>query len=418
VRPGGVELVTIGTELLLGSIDGNAAWLGAALAERGIRLVRRTTVGDDEADIRSAISDALDRTSIVLCTGGLGPTRDDLTRPAVAGLFGRRLILDQRWLDIIEQRFRERGMIMPPTNRVQAEAPEGARLLPNARGTAPGLIVEEPERGVVILLPGVPREMRALTRDHVLPWLMQRAGTTHPIRTRALRTTGVSESGIAEKVADLVDAVAPLTVAFLPAPTGEDIRFTCWGDLDAAAADAAFAHAIQRFRERLVPWVYGEDDADLAAVVGELLRARGLTLAVAESCTGGVLTARLTAIPGASDYLLAGHVAYANEAKIGLLGVRPETLAEHGAVAEATVLEMAEGARRRAGAECALAVTGIAGPGGGTPEKPVGTVWIAAAARGPARAKRLHLIGDRNEIRERAAQAALALLRRELEERA
>ncbi len=412
----GVELVTIGTELLLGAVDGNTAWLGAELARHGVRLVRHTTVPDDVDAIRNAVGDALERTGTVLCTGGLGPTGDDLTRTAIAALYNRRLIVDARWLDVLRHRFAERGMVMPEVNRVQAEAPEGARLLPNERGTAPGLIVEDARRGAVVLLPGVPREMRALVRDHVVHWLVRRVGAAHPIVTRGVRTTGISESALAERVAGLEERVKPLTVAFLPTPAGVDVRLTTWGELPVDAAEAALERALDLFEERIGRHAYGRDDDDLAERVGRILRARGLTLAVAESCTGGLLAARITAVPGSSDYFLAGYVAYANQAKVSLLGVRAETIERFGAVSEETVEEMTEGARRRAGAECAIAVTGIAGPGGGSAEKPVGTVWIAAAVREPVRAKRLQLIGGRNEIRERAAQAGLALLHRELEE--
>ena len=418
MRRAGVEVVAIGTELLLGETqDGNGAWLGRAFAAAGLPVRRRAVVGDDPDDIRSAVEEALERTGTVLCTGGLGPTRDDLTKPVIAELFGRRMAIDEAWLEAVRARFRERGVDMPASNRSQAEVPEGAIVFPNARGTAPGLALEDPARGVVVLLPGVPYEMRGLVEAHALPFLVERCGDRpHPILSRVLRTTGISESGLAERIDDLLDAIAPLSAAFLPAEHGVDVRLTSWGTLDAGAAAAALDGACDRIAERLGPAVYGRGDQDMASVVGAALRARGLTLAIAESCTGGLLAKRLTDAAGASDFLVAGFVPYADEAKRRFLGVRSETLANHGAVSEETVRELVEGARIAVGTDCALAVTGIAGPGGGSAEKPVGTVWIAAAAGDRVEARRLHLGGDRGEIRERSTQGALALLRRILME--
>jgi nicotinamide-nucleotide amidase len=233
-----------------------------------------------------------------------------------------------------------------------------------------------------------------------------------------LRTTGISESALAERIDDLVDGFAPLTLAYLPAGTGEDLRITSWGELDRDDAERALDRVEAALRERLAPYVYGAADADLADVVGEILRARRLTLAVAESCTGGLLAKRLTDAAGASDYFVGGFVTYANSAKQAQLGVAPDVLAEHGAVSEPAVRAMVSGARAAMRADCALAITGVAGPAGGTAEKPVGTVWIAAAIGDRIEPRRLHLVGDRAEIRARAAQSALDLLRRLLQDSA
>lgn len=413
-----MEILAIGTELLLGeTIDGNGAWLGSRLAREGIAVTRRAVVADDAAAIRSAAAEALRRTGIVLCTGGLGPTPDDLTKPVFADLFDRSMVLDEGWLEVVRQRFRDRGRVMPEINRNQAEIPSGATVFPNAYGTAPGLALDDADLGIAILLPGVPAEMRGLFEDHVLGYLVARMELRPaPIVSRVIRTTGIAESELAERVADLAGELDPLTMAFLPGPSGSDIRLTSWGMLSAAGAANALDAAEARMRERLGGVVYGRDGDDLATVVGDMLRARHATLAIAESCTGGLLGKRLTDAPGASDFLIGGFVTYANEAKTGLLSVDPEILRRHGAVSEETARAMAAGARQALSADWGISITGVAGPGGGSSEKPVGTVFIALAAAGIAEVRRLRLGGDRAEIRERATQAALSLLRRTLAE--
>ncbi len=413
-----VEVVTIGTELLLGyTVDTNGAELGRALAAAGAEVVRRTAVPDRPETIRAAVAEALDRTGFVLTTGGLGPTRDDMTKAAVAELFGRRLVLDAELLAGLEARFRRLGRPMPAINRTQAEVPEGASVLPNPRGTAPGLWLEDDRGRVAVLLPGVPHEMRGLVAEQVLPRLLARAGpgAARVVRSRAVRTTGVPESVLAERVGPIEAELAPLTLAYLPSPDGVDLRVTAWG-LEPAEAERRLAAAVARLRAAAGSDCYGDDDADLAAVVLEGLRRERRRLGVAESCTGGMLSARLTAIPGASEVFVGGVVAYADAVKTAALQVPLEVLQAHGAVSEATVLAMAEGAQRAFAADCAMAVTGIAGPGGGSAEKPVGTVWLAARVHTTARAVRRLFPGDRDEIRRRAAQAALDLLRRLLAE--
>jgi competence/damage-inducible protein CinA-like protein len=413
-----LEVVTIGTELLLGfTLDGNGAELGRALAAAGVEVVRRTTVPDRPAAIRTAVGDALDRTGFVVTTGGLGPTPDDATKAVVAQLFGRRLTLDPALWDALEARFRRMGRWpMPALNRGQAEVPEGAVVLPNPRGTAPGLWLEDARGRVAVLLPGVPREMRGLLIEQVVPRLL-RLGPPLPgvVRSRTVRTTGVPESALAERIGPIADAIAPLTLAYLPSGAGVDLRLTAWG-LPPAEAEARLAAGASRLAELAGEHWYGDDDADLAGVVLERLRRRGLRVATAESCTGGLLGERLTAIPGASDCFVGGIVAYADAVKAEVLQVPPDTLRAHGAVSEETASAMAEGAQRLFGVACSMAVTGIAGPSGGTPDKPVGTVWLAARVEAETRVVRRVFPGDRGEIRQRAAQAALDLLRRRLGE--
>lgn len=408
-----VELVSIGEELLLGeTVDTNAAWLARELASHGIRVTRAATVGDDEAEIRAAVAHALQRTGGVIATGGLGPTRDDRTRPAVAALFDRDLHVDEDLLAALRTRFAASGVEMPASNRCQAEVPEGATVLPNPQGTAPGLVLEGADGGFAIVLPGVPLEMQGIFREAVLPWLAARwPGQSAVVRHRVIRTTGIAESELAERLEPLFAAADDLAIAFLPGGTGVDVRLTSRagsaGDEDAAG----FERVEREVRARAGAWIYGIDDMDLVDAVAERLRARGQRLAVAESCTGGLVAKRLTDRAGASDYMLGGVVAYANDAKRALLDVEAGLIAAHGAVSEEVALAMTRGATRRFGADCAIAVTGVAGPSGGTPAKPVGTVCIAVRAGDAERARTMRFASrDRQEIRERSAQAALALL--------
>lgn len=434
------ELLTVGTELLLGyTVDTNAARAGRLLADAGIRVARRATVGDDTQAIRDAVGEALDRTGAVIVTGGLGPTADDLTREAVAALFGRHLVRDPAILAGIEERFHRLGRgPMPQANARQADVPDGALVLPNQWGTAPGLWLDGDRGRLAVLLPGIPAEMLGLLEAEVIPRLLQRrtrgrtdartdggtgaqtggsdGGERTVIRSRTLRTTGISESALADRVGDPARLVDPgVTLAWLPSPEGTDLRLTAW-DLPAAAADAALAKAADAVRPLLGAHCYGEGEADLAALVLAELERRQARLAVAESCTGGLIGERLTAVPGSSRVFVGGVVAYANEVKLDLLGVSADVLGTHGAVSEEVAREMTAGAGRVCAAEAAVAVTGIAGPDGGTPEKPVGTVWIATLWRGRVRAFHFVFPGEREVVRRRAAQAALDALRRALAE--
>jgi len=408
-----LEVLTIGTELLLGyTVDTNAAELGRALAAAGAEITRRTTVADRPEAIRAGVAEALDRTGFVITTGGLGPTRDDMTKTVVATLLDKRIVLDERLLATIEARFQRMGRPMPAINRTQAEIPEDATILPNPRGTAPGLWVEDARGRVVVLLPGVPREMRGLLVDEVLPRIVARQGSARRVvRSRTVRTTGVSESALAERVGPIEEEIAPLTLAYLPSVEGVDLRVTAWG-LEPEDADARLAIVVERLTAAIGEHGYGEDDADLAAVLLDALRQGRHRLGVAESCTGGMIGERITNIPGASDTFIGGVVAYADVIKTAALKVPLETLEAYGAVSEQTVRAMAEGAQRLFSADCTIAVTGIAGPGGGTVEKPVGTVWLAARMHTTTRALTRVLPGDRDDVRRRAAQAGLDLLRR------
>jgi nicotinamide-nucleotide amidase len=407
--------VTIGTELLLGhTIDTNAAELGRALGAAGVEVVRRTTVPDRPKAIADAIGGALERTGFVLATGGLGPTKDDMTKKVVADLLGKALHLDEGLLKALETRFKRLGRgPMPAVNRNQAEVPEGATVLPNPRGSAPGLWIEDAGAGrVVILLPGVPSEMRGLLIEEVLPRILARQeGGARVVRSRTLRTTGVSESALAERVGALEEGLAPLSLAYLPSVDGVDLRLTAWS-LAPEEADRLLAGGGDRLRKELGDHYYGEEETSLAATVLDILKARGKTLAVAESCTGGMVGARLTAVPGASAVFVGGVVGYDDGVKREQLGVPSEVLEQHGAVSEESARAMAAGAARVFKTSCAVAVTGVAGPGGGTPDKPVGTVWLAVLVDGNTTAVRRTFPGSREEIRGRSAQTVLDLLRR------
>jgi nicotinamide-nucleotide amidase len=414
-----VEVVTIGDELLLGfTVDTNAAHLARELAAAGVAVARRATVGDTPGEIVNAVRDALDRTGAVITTGGLGPTSDDLTKPSIAAIFGRAMRFDDAVWEEMKVRwasYRRPGRI-PESNRQQAMIPEGATILPNAHGSAPGIWLEDAAGRWVAMLPGVPREMRGMLADELLPRLRARGGNAPTVvASRTLRTVGIGESALADLLGPLAHGPPGLPLAYLPSVEGTDLRLTARG-LGADDAARALDAGAAQLRAALGSCVYGEQAADLAAVVLDLLRTRGLTIAVAESCTGGMLGSRITAIPGASDTMLGGVIAYADAVKEAQLGVRAATLRAHGAVSEETAREMAAGVCVRLGAQVGVAITGIAGPGGGTPEKPVGTVCLAVWAAGAMRSAAARMIGDRDEVRRRSAQAALNLVRHALSE--
>ncbi|HET6795916.1 MAG TPA: competence/damage-inducible protein A [Gemmatimonadales bacterium] len=406
------ELLTIGTELLLGmTIDTNGAEIAQALAATGVQVVRRTSVSDRPDQIRDAVSEALSRTGAVLTTGGLGPTRDDITKRVVAELFGAPLEFKQELWDGLVERFARLERTPVASNRSQAEVPRGATVLPNRWGTAPGLWLEG-ERGLVIMLPGVPSEMRRLLEHEVLPRFAARsAGGV--VRSLLVRTSGIPESFLAERLGEIEQKIAPLTLAYLPGLEGVDLRISAW-NVGSEEADRRLRSAADEIRARAGSCVYGEGESDLAGLLLEQARAKNLKLAVAESCTGGLLGARLTEIPGSSDVFVGGIIAYDNRLKVELLDVSPALIAEHGAVSEPVARAMASGAAGRFGTDAALSVTGIAGPGGGTPSKPVGTVWLACSLNGAVEARRVLFTGSRHDIRARAAQAALFFLYRRL----
>ncbi|MEO5825317.1 MAG: competence/damage-inducible protein A [Gemmatimonadales bacterium] len=408
-----IELVTIGTEILLGhTVDTNSAFLGGQLAALGFRVACRTSVPDDAGAIRDAVGQALDRSRLVITTGGLGPTSDDITKHVVAEMLGMPLQFEQEVWETLLARFSKLDRKPAASNRSQALVPVGGTVLPNRWGTAPGLWLEGP-RGVVIMLPGVPHEMTRLMIHEVAPRLSSLAGS--PVASRWLRTCGVAESTLAEAVAHLEGELAPLTLAYLPGVTGVDLRLTSW-DAPAETAHARLDEGIASLHAVAGRWAWGTDDDDLAACVLDLARNAGASIAVAESCTGGLVAGRLTDIPGSSDVFLGGVIAYGYAAKEQLLGVPADMLRRHGAVSGEVAESMVRGVADRLGASTAVAITGIAGPGGGTPDKPLGTVWMAFVHRGRLTSRRVIFAGTRPEVRARAVATALMGLRQVLRE--
>lgn len=401
----------MGDELLSGeTVDTNAAWLGRRLAVLGVPVGFRSTVGDDEAAIQSAVATAVSGADVVVVSGGLGPTHDDLTRSAVAGLFGRALEEDPRLLDDLERRFRALGYeTMPEGNRSQALVPRGGRVLPNRLGSAPGLVIEEEGR-IVALLPGVPRELRSLFDEALQPLIQEHLGARlAPMTHRLIHTSGIAESRLSELVGEVLPPdIAPVRLAFLPDLLGVDLRLTV-ADVPPTEARQHLDRVERVLAPVVAPWRFESPSGDLAEALATGLRVRGLTLAAAESCTGGLVAERMTRIPGVSDVFVGGVVAYANSVKEGVLGVAAASIHGHGAVSEQVAREMAEGVARLCGADVGLGVTGIAGPGGGTPEKPVGTVWTAVSYGGRTEARCRRFPGDRLQIQARAAQDVLRM---------
>jgi nicotinamide-nucleotide amidase len=403
-------IVAIGTEML-GPLrqDTNSLWLSARLEEIGIRVVRKSIVGDDP----EALHDELDRAGaaapLVLTTGGLGPTADDLTVAVVARWLGAPLKRNEEFLAAMRARFERRGFPMPECNAKQADFIVGADVLANPRGTAPGFRGRKGGAEIVIL-PGVPSEMREIFETLVLPRLREQTGG-RVARRRVLRIAGMGESAVEQLVAPLYAKWSEDPVTILASPGEVQLHLVARGAPE--DADRKLGEMEADFRGVLGDRVFGQDSDDLASVVGRLLRDERRTLALAESCSGGLVSTMLTDVPGSSEYFLGSVVSYANEAKERLLGVSPETLRAHGAVSAPAAAEMARGARERFDADLAVAITGIAGPDGGTPEKPVGTVFFAIASRdGTVLGKKRNLLGDRGVIRRTAALHALEMLRR------
>ena len=409
----GSEILTIGTELLLGQIvDTNASWISQRLAEAGIDVFYKTTVGDNWSRIEAALRLAMSRADVIIMTGGLGPTEDDLTRDVLAAVLNRPLRLDSAVLRHIEERFARRKMAMTENNRKQAMVPEGAEVLHNPRGTAPGLFLKEPEC-VFVCMPGVPAEMKPMLAEQVIPRVREAFGIKGRIVSRVLKACGISESRLDHLIGDYFREMRNPTIGVL-AHAGEiHVRLTCkGGDPEEIARKLDELEA--KIRARLGHLIFGRDDERLEALVGRLLRDRKATLAVAESCTGGLIANRLTDIAGSSDYFERGVVAYSALAKEQLLGVPAPLMRDQGTVSLEVVRAMAEGVRRRSGATFGLATTGIAGPAGGTSEKPVGLVFVGLSWEGGDVAREYRLLGERELIKYRAAQMALEMLRRHL----
>ncbi len=404
------EIIAVGSELLTPfRQDTNSLWLTNELNRLGIRVVHKAIVGDDPDEMRSSFRHALDRADVIISCGGLGPTDDDRTRETVAELLGRKLRLDEEIVRGIQEKFRRFARTMPEINARQAMVPEGATILPNARGTAPGLWLEAGGH-IIVMLPGVPHELKGLFETEVRPRL-SRVAPSERLYSRDLRITGLPESDVETRVRPLYALYPDTETTILSAHTGIQLHPRIWSK-DPAHAEALLNEITGRMALALGEYLYSTRAETLEEVVAGLLTQNRATVAVAESCTGGMLAERLTNIAGSSAYFLGGVVCYSNELKTSLVGVPAEIIEARGAVSSEVALALAEGIRRRTGATLGLGITGIAGPGGGTPEKPVGLVHIGIAdERGP-RERAVRLTGDRDRIRAYATQTALDTIRR------
>jgi nicotinamide-nucleotide amidase len=407
------EILAVGEELLSpGRVETNSLYLTDKLSAIGIPVAFRAIVGDDEKEIASAIRHAIERSELVLVSGGLGPTADDRTRAAACRALGISMRLDEGILDGLRKRFAKRGIEMPEVNRKQAMVPEGAVILPNRRGTAPGIFLETNGGRTLVLLPGPPRELEPMFEEDVLPRLRETAGQVF-YRTRKLLIAGLPESSVEQQIVHLYEACENPLTTILAAPGQVEIRLTAKGTT-AEAAETLNEELAGKLRAILGSHVFSESEETLEAVVGSLLLEAGMRIAVAESITGGLIAHRITEVPGASRYFDTGFITYSNESKTAFLGVPEDLFRRVGAVSAEVAVAMADGARKRASADIAVSVTGIAGPSGGTEEKPVGLVYIGIATRTRAEADRHQFPGERRQVKRWAAQAALDRVRREL----
>ncbi|NDD62487.1 MAG: competence/damage-inducible protein A [Acidobacteria bacterium] len=406
------EIIAIGSEMLTPfRIDTNSLWLTERLNSIGVEVRLKTVVGDDEARLEETIRDAMRRSEIVISTGGLGPTEDDITRKIFARVLNRRLVLHDSILEKIRARFVQRGIPMPAINERQALIMEGATILENKNGTAPGMMLREGD-STIIVLPGPPREMRPMYSAMVEPQLRQRVGDVFILR-RKLSIFGLTESGTDELASPIYTRYRNPTTTILFKDGQIELHLTAQARSE-AAAQGLLDELAGKLEEVLGDVVFSRTDESMEQVVGERLEFRGETVATAESCTGGLLAGRLTAQPGSSRYFNEGVITYSNEAKTARLGVARELIESHGAVSEEVALAMARGIQERTGATYGLAITGIAGPGGGTEEKPVGLVYIALADDTAAMTVRRNFPGDRQFVRTLAVKTALDLLRRRI----
>jgi len=406
------EILTIGDELLIGQIiNTNQAFIAEQLNLINIRVARMTTVGDEMKEILDAFADAWQHHDIVIVTGGLGPTHDDITKKAVCKFFDTDLVQNEEVRAHVKEFMDRRNRPWSPAAEEQTMVPRKAEVIWNPLGTAPGMLFTDGEKRFIVL-PGVPYEMKEMIVQSVVPML---APIVHDsvLRHRTLRTTGMAESDLSAALGDIDQLLQGARLAFLPSPAGVKLRITVF-DTDAASADRKVQEVEGRIREKVQKYIYGTGKEELQEALGRLLLERKKTIAVAESCTGGLILELLTGISGSSAYVDRGAVTYSNRSKTEMLGVSPELFNTHGAVSREVAEAMASGIRQAAGTDIGLSVTGIAGPTGGTPDKPVGLVWVGYADSSCSLAVKHHFAGTRETIRERAAAAAMELVRRKL----
>lgn len=388
------EILTIGDELLYGQItDTNAQWMSAALSDAGIRVIRKTTVGDQEDEILTVFKEAERRVDIVLISGGLGPTNDDLTKPCLAKYFNCEVRIHEEALAEVTEFFKSRGRELTEINRLQAALPVCCEKITNKIGTAPGMWFHR-DKKVFVSMPGVPHEMKMMMTDLIIPKLKQ-TFSTPVIYHKIIRTVGLGESFLAEKIADWESALpSHIKLAYLPSLGEVKLRLTCHGE-SLSMLEKEASGLCEKLNERIGQFIYGYGNDPLEVVIGNILRQKNITLAAAESCTGGYFSHQITSVPGSSDYFKGSIVPYANEIKTNLLGVKNETINKFGTVSEQTIIEMASYVRAKFNTDIGVATSGIAGPDGGSPEKPVGTVWIAYTDQHQTITKKLQLSKDR-----------------------
>ncbi len=404
------EIISVGTELLLGQIvNTDAKFIAEELASAGINLFYTTVVGDNAERLKNAVELAFERAELVIFTGGLGPTCDDITKETVSEYFGLETVCDEYSLNKIKSFFEKINRNMTENNVKQAYLPKGAKILENFHGTAPGCIIEKNGR-IAVMIPGPPNEAEPMFKNQVMPYLLNKSGTT--IVSKTVKTFGIGESALEEKVKDLMNNANPTLAPY--AKTGEaELRITAKAE-NKAEAEKLIETVLEEVKARVGEYIYGYDDETLNSAVYKFLKNSGLTLSTAESCTGGLLSDAIVKIPGSSAVFGYGAVTYANDAKTKILGVKTETLEKYGAVSPQTAKEMAEGIKRLSGSTFGAATTGIAGPDGGTAEKPVGLVYIAVADEKETRIKKLNLSGNREKVRILAVKNVLRMI---LEER-
>ena len=397
-----VGLITIGNELLSGfTTDTNSAWIGQSVLEVGAEIAWHVPIGDQYNHITAALDQVPEDIKVVLVTGGLGPTHDDITQKTLFKYFDVQPVFDEDYWNILNARMVKRARVMPEINKNQAIRPNKGSVIPNNSGSARGLHLNN-DRMDVFAMPGVHREMKDMMSNTIIPWILDK--TKSKIYVRTLRTTGAMESVLAEKLVDVTDDIKPVTVAFLPQFTGVDIRLTC-------PKKNPLIEIEEKIRDRVDKYIYATGIVNLEETVGDMLVKCGYTISTAESCTGGLLGHRFTNVPGSSTYYLGGVVSYSNDMKMKTLGVQENTLQEFGAVSKQTATEMAQGVRDLFGSDLAIAVTGIAGPGGGTAEKPVGLVYITLVHNDTVWAKEFKFFTDRKLNKQLSSQVALNMVR-------
>ncbi|CUV10483.1 C-terminal domain of CinA type S [hydrothermal vent metagenome] len=397
-----VGLITIGNELLSGfTTDTNSAWIGQSVLEVGAEITWHVTIGDQYNHITAALDQVPEDIKVVLVTGGLGPTHDDITQKTLFKYFDVQPVFDEDYWNILNARMVKRARVMPEINKNQAIRPNKGSVIPNNSGSARGLHLNN-DRMDVFAMPGVHREMKDMMSNTIIPWIHDK--TKSKIYVRTLRTTGAMESVLAEKLVDVTDDTRPVTVAFLPQFTGVDIRLTC-------PKKNPLIEIEEKIRDRVDKYIYATGIVNLEETVGDMLVKCGYTISTAESCTGGLLGHRFTNVPGSSTYYLGGVVSYSDDIKMKTLGVQENTLQEFGAVSKQTATEMAQGVRDLFGSDLAIAVTGIAGPGGGTAEKPVGLVYITLVHNDTVWAKEFKFFTDRKLNKQLSSQVALNMVR-------